>query len=329
MPLSTDKINKTILQAQPEAIVQLFELDLSLVDDSIGNLLFHVGEIDKFQSGSILWNQERYIPLACHVDGFELLGDGKLPRPKITISNYKGIISKYLKVFGELTGAKVIRRRTFLKFLDAENFPDNINPYGDSDFSAKFQDDIFFINNKTAENKYSVEFELVSILELEQVFLPSRQVMSSYCNWVYRSEVGCGYQGPSVANKRNLKMNEHPLLKDVLKNKNITKAEKWDSSKTYFPGNQVRLENTLDSQASAYISASQGSSKDLNESKIKVPTYYVCIQENKNKSPKISPEQWVKDECSKTLAGCKCRFGDNAVLPFGGFPGTEKFGFSG
>lgn len=316
MPLATDKINKTILQAQPEAIVQLFEVDFSILDESIGNLLFHPGEIDKFQSGSILWNKERYIPLSCIIDGFELLGDGKLPRPTMTIANYKGIISKYLKVFGELTGCKVTRRRTFLKFLDQENFPDNINPYGDSDFSAKFQDDIFFINNKTAENKHSVEFELVSILELEQVFLPSRQIMSSYCNWIYRSPIGCNYQGSAVANKSNTKLKELPTLKNV----NITDAEKWDSNKNYKIGNQVIIENKLNTDALGYDGA-------LNEDKIKVPSYYVCVQANSNKHPRISPEHWVKDECSKNLQGCKCRFEDE-VLPFGGFPGTEKFGFS-
>ena len=319
MALSTDKINKTILQAEPEAIVQLFEVDFSILDDSIGNLLFHPGEINKFQSGSILWNKERYIPLSCIIDGFELLGDGKLPRPKITIANHKGIISKYLKVFGELTGAKVTRRRTFLKFLDSENFPDNINPYGDSDFSAKFQDDIFFINNKTAENKHSVEFELVSILELEQVFLPSRQIMSSYCNWIYRSSVGCNYSGAAVADKRNIKIGDHKSLKnDDGTVKTITSATLWSSIESYKVGNQVRIENKINGQ----------SEESPNEGKIKVPSYYVCIKENQNKNPRISPEHWVKDECSKNLEGCKCRFGEG-VLPFGGFPGTEKFGFSG
>jgi lambda family phage minor tail protein L len=319
MALSTDRINKTILQAEPEAIVQLFEVDFSILDDSIGNLLFHPGEINKFQTGSILWNEERYIPLSCIVDGFELLGDGKLPRPKITVANYKGIISKYLKMFGEITGAKITRRRTFLKFLDAKNFPDDINPYGDSDFSAKFQDDIFFINNKTAENKHSVEFELVSILELEQVFLPSRQIMSSYCNWIYRSSVGCNYSGAAVADKRNIKMEDHASLKNVTIE---PKANTWSSADTYKIGKQVSLEGKLGSRAP------EGYDGATNEDKTKVPSYYVCIKENKNKNPRISPEHWVKDECSKNLEGCKCRFGEG-VLPFGGFPGTEKFGFSG
>lgn len=315
MPLATDKINKTILQAEPEAIVQLFEVDFSLLDEPVGNLLFHPGEIDKFQSGSILWNGDRYIPLSCIMDGAQLLGDGKLPRPKLTVSNHQGIISRYLKTFGELTGCKVIRRRTYLKYLDAENFPDNINPYGESDTSARFQDDIFFINNKTAENKYSVEFELVSILELEQVFLPSRQIMSSYCNWVYRSEIGCGYNGRPVADKNDKKLQAGQ------------DKGSWSNGQEYKVGDVVKLENELSTRALQYLfDLGEQARSELNEPKIQVTTYYVCKQDNSNKHPKISPEHWEKDECSKTLEGCKCRFG-NATLPFGGFPGTEKFGF--
>ena len=101
-----------------------------------------------------------------------------------------------------------------------------------------------------------------------------------------------------------------------------SKANTWSSAETYKIGKQVRLETKLGSQAP------EGYNGATNEDKTKVPSYYVCIKENKNKNPRISPEHWVKDECSKNLEGCKCRFGEG-VLPFGGFPGTEKFGFSG
>lgn len=33
-----------------------------------------------------------------------------------------------------------------------------------------------------------------------------------------------------------------------------------------------------------------------------------------------------KDKCSHCLRGCKLRWGQNAVLPFGGFPSTTQFG---
>lgn len=33
-----------------------------------------------------------------------------------------------------------------------------------------------------------------------------------------------------------------------------------------------------------------------------------------------------KDKCSHCIRGCKLRFGDNAILPFGGFPSTTQYG---
>lgn len=33
-----------------------------------------------------------------------------------------------------------------------------------------------------------------------------------------------------------------------------------------------------------------------------------------------------KDKCSHCIRGCKLRFGDDAVLPFGGFPSTTQYG---
>lgn len=32
----------------------------------------------------------------------------------------------------------------------------------------------------------------------------------------------------------------------------------------------------------------------------------------------------LQDKCSRSLAGCKCRFGHNTALPFGGFPSSAK-----
>lgn len=32
----------------------------------------------------------------------------------------------------------------------------------------------------------------------------------------------------------------------------------------------------------------------------------------------------AEDSCAKTVSACKLRFGQNSVLPFGGFPGTSK-----
>jgi phage-related protein len=48
-----------------------------------------------------------------------------------------------------------------------------------------------------------------------------------------------------------------------------------------------------------------------------------------NKDPFFNKEHWVADQCSKTLTGCKMRFGNEGSLPFGGFPGTEEYSING
>lgn len=312
MRSSKQKLNREILKAEPSALIQLFEIDFSKSERRVNNLLFHPGQIEKFEDKSITWQERKYYPIASIFEGASLQGDGKLPRPQLTISNQNGTASKYLKALGDLAGYKVTRRRTFLKFIDAINFPDNINPYGTSDPNASFEDDIFFINTKVSENKYSIQFELVSILELEQVFLPARQIMSNYCGWIYRSNIGCGWghkdyhkNHPAVANAENEKLADKYKL-------NPRHLGLWRENHTYRPGDSVLMGESF--FASAGVEERQVS--------------FLCIKKSSGLNPAISPENWVKDECSKTLDGCKCRFDPQAegkALPFGGFPATEKF----
>lgn len=51
--------------------------------------------------------------------------------------------------------------------------------------------------------------------------------------------------------------------------------------------------------------------------------FYVCIKTHTAsgiRNPSFNKEYWVCDQCSKTLNGCKLRFGSGDYLPFGGFP---------
>jgi hypothetical protein len=44
------------------------------------------------------------------------------------------------------------------------------------------------------------------------------------------------------------------------------------------------------------------------------------------KDPRFDKDNWVQDQCSKTISGCACRFQQSKLgLPFGGFPGIDKY----
>ena len=106
---------------------------------------------------------------------------GKIPRPKLKVSNATGLISSILVTVNQvtrgndLTGATFTRIRTMARFLDAVNFPGNTNPLGTPDPTAEFKRQIFIVDRKSAENREVVEFELAASTDMAGVRAPKRQ----------------------------------------------------------------------------------------------------------------------------------------------------------
>ena len=189
--MSTQTHNSALLDLEPDTLIELYELDLG---EQEGLYRFHPGKNDlkdimlRDKNGVL----QTYFPMPIEASGFEMRGDGQLPRPKLLIANPGGIITDVLKRRNDLVGSTIIRKRIFLKYLDDENFPNDFNPFGVADPDSRFDDDIFTINRKVQESKYFVEFELVSPLELEDIQIPARTMIADYCTWQYRGE-GCLY----------------------------------------------------------------------------------------------------------------------------------------
>ena len=184
--MATQLHNASLLDLEPDTIIELFEIDLGEQD---GFYRFHPG---KNGIKNIVLKAQTYYSLPIEATGYEVRGDGQLPRPQLTIANPQGVFSDIIKKRGDLVGRNIIRKRIYLKFLDNENFPNNINPFGVPDPESRFDDDIYKVNKKITENKYVIEFELVSPLELEDVKVPARVMIAGYCPWKYRGD-GCLY----------------------------------------------------------------------------------------------------------------------------------------
>ena len=143
--------------------------------------LFHSGNNLK-DNTDLIWQANTYEKFPCDAEGFAYSGKGKLPRPTLTFSNLLGNITAIMQLvnqttaFSDLTGAKVIRRRTLSRFLDAVNFPSSINPYGTPDPSAELPREIYFIERKVTENRDIVQFELVSTFDLIGIGAPKKLV---------------------------------------------------------------------------------------------------------------------------------------------------------
>ena len=178
--MSSSAIVSDLQNANPSSIIELFTLQLD-------NALHGATTIYRFHSGTnmktnseIIWQGNSYQRFPIKAEGFEY-GKGQLPRPTLTVSNALGTITAILisvntaTTGNDLTGATVTRIRTLARFIDAVNFPSNVNPYGTPDATAEFPQEIFVIDRKVSENREFVQFELASVLDLAGIRAPKRQ----------------------------------------------------------------------------------------------------------------------------------------------------------
>jgi lambda family phage minor tail protein L len=180
----------------PNAIIELFELSLvAALHGSSDTYYFHAGA-NAAVTGNIVWNGNTYVRLPIEANGFEYSNGGSLPRPTLSVANLGGEISALLLIANAFTpgndlgGAAVKRIRTLKKYLDGEPGAD---PH------AKFPDEIWYIDRKSAETRDVVQWELASKFDMAGMMLPKRQIIANVCQWQYRSSE-CGYTGSSYWN---------------------------------------------------------------------------------------------------------------------------------
>ena len=178
--MSSSAIVSNLQNTNPSAIIELFSLTLDNTLHGASTVYrFHAGSSLK-DNGEIVWAGNSYQRFPIKAEGFAFR-QGQLPRPTLTVSNALGTITAILlsvnttTAGNDLTGATVTRIRTLAKFLDAVNFPGDINPYGTPDSTAEFPQEIYKIDRKSAENRQVVQFELASVLDLAGIRAPNRQ----------------------------------------------------------------------------------------------------------------------------------------------------------
>ena len=169
--MSSSAIVSNLQNTNPSAIIELFTLQLdSSLHGATTIYRFHAGSSLK-DNGEIVWAGKTYQRFPIKAEGFAFR-QGQLPRPTLTVSNALGTITAILlsvnttTAGNDLTGATVTRIRTLARFLDAVNFPGDINPYGTPDPTGEFPQEIYKIDRKSAENRDVVQFELAAVFEL-------------------------------------------------------------------------------------------------------------------------------------------------------------------
>jgi lambda family phage minor tail protein L len=329
-------LGKSFIDLEPSAIIELYELYFSIEEQPFR---FHAGTNNLTKD--VIWNGNSYFASAIEVEGFEANMVGRLPRPKVTVANTDFIMSNILRDYSDFRNSKFVRIKLFLKNLDDVNFDDGENPFGVADPLAYISKEKYLISQKMVENKQLVQFELITPFDLQSLETATRGIYGRYCYWQYRGS-GCNYQGDLICKENNddftvfpnrntlqFLRNQAGFFADSTYLKTIEKF-KWTISKDYVPGDIVFVEN-----------------KDFNGFKDPARTFYVCKKDHlstKFTLPSKNLDLWEKDGCSKTINACKKRFNQkkyipqnagyvayndtdvvNGILPFGGFPGTDRF----
>jgi len=190
-------ISSDIQTLTPGKLVNLFELDTTDIGGDILRWANHTNQL----GNSIVWNGNAYSPLPIEATGFEKNSKGALPRPKVRVGNVTGLVGAVARSLNDLVGAKLIRRRTFSKYLDPINFPGGVNP--EADPNCAFSDEVWFVDRKSAEHGLFVEFELAAAFDVRGKKIPGRQCIQNVCTWGYRS-AECGYAGGPVADRNDV-----------------------------------------------------------------------------------------------------------------------------
>ena len=178
--MSTAPVFSELQKINPSAIIELFVLQLdNSLHGSSDIYRFHAGS-NLNANGQIVFASNTYLRFPVEATGFAY-EKGKIPRPKLKISNATGLMSSILVTVNkvtagnDLTGATLTRLTTMARFLDNVNFTSGTNPFGTPDPSAEFKRQIYTIDRKSAENREVVEFELGASLDMAGVKCPKRQ----------------------------------------------------------------------------------------------------------------------------------------------------------
>lgn len=342
---SLKSINKESQSLEVSTIVDLFEIDISdilfdlniieAIDTSIdGTSFFRFHNNPKLINQNITWRNRVYYPIPIAATEFAQKGDGTLPKPKLAMTVTDAGLSIFqdfksqLQVIGDLTGAKVTRYRTFASKLAASNFPEGLPDGFDPDENCELSREVFYIERKTSEDKYTLEFELSSPLDFEHVYLPRSIITNDYCRFQYRG-CGCSYE-------YSLRKNSDEHGNATLPTNAISVANSNDESILLLlnedtePSDPSYVGITDRGQWSGSLSYSKGDQVYISKNNIN----YYFVAKTSVPAAKIPPNStyWIADICSRKISGCKLRYGTgkdgaevkNGNLPIGSFKGVNR-----
>ena len=184
----------------PSSIIELFQLELVTAIHGQNTKFYYHNGVNTNENSNVIFNNIEYIKMPIEATGFDFTSK-QLPRPRLKISNILGTFTTLILTLPQgLEGAIVRRIRTLSRYIDNTNFlggdillengsfliqengglidmESGVNPFGTPDPTATFDEQVFSIDRKIAENRNGIEFELGAGFDLDGVRLPKRQVL--------------------------------------------------------------------------------------------------------------------------------------------------------
>jgi lambda family phage minor tail protein L len=383
------KVSKELTSLEPSAIVELYEIDVTdlLKDFNLdinftltpSILRFHNMQIFRGRSitfGSNTPAPNTYYSYPIMTEGFEVSAAGDIPRPLLTfgaLSSMRAAEDEYpnapfnnLKLavlhLNNLINAKVTRIRTFLRFLHKTNDFLGIDADTLWDSSTKrppeLTREIYYIQRKSMEDKDTLQFELSSVLDVENFKLPGRTCLAERCPFAYRGEGCCyEYKATSGSDDETEQKEVHGDAQGRMPTKAPAMATGEDTKLTEKVGTITRGSTSLPGYSTAntpteYDKTStyaRGAAVYIKKDGIR---YYFISKGGEDASVggtnayhvpagAIPPDStyWEVDQCSKSVKGCKLRWSitggaswdasakarfAEGYLRFGGFPSLNE-----
>lgn len=186
------KMTAALAELEQDALLDLWEVDLR----PLGGELLRFCNFQNELENSITWKGQAYQPYPIHAEGFELSGRGTANRPRLTVANVLGLITGLAEQYGQMIGASVVRRQTYVRFLDAVNFRAG-NRQADT---AQEIVSKYIIEQLSSLNAETATFTLATPSEADGAIIPARVMLADVCVWQYRG-ADCGYTGRPVADR--------------------------------------------------------------------------------------------------------------------------------
>jgi len=188
--------NAETFKTQLPQVIDLFTLDITtlLPAGSTDQAIYRFCNWTQVNGQDIVYQGNTYTPLPLQATGFELNTSGQLARPTLTFANVGLTITGLTNTYDDLVGSTVQRIRTLSTYLDGL-------PGADPD--AYWGPDEWVVEQKSSENKLAVSFQLAIPFDLEGRALPGRRLLREQCQWIYRSNIGCHYDGNRYFNANN------------------------------------------------------------------------------------------------------------------------------